>query len=82
MTPEKALETINRILFPPLRDSHDFKHKVNGDACLGLDGALFDLKRLEADRVCIRTIERTLQKLMDVKKVLQEAGLNQPSEPA
>jgi hypothetical protein len=59
---------------------------ISGDTCGNLDGLLFDLRRfhddgLPPDRVCIKTVERVRQKLLEVKRILRESGLQQPSSP-
>jgi len=84
MNSEAALDAINRALFPPLRRREGVM--ISGDACLNLGGVLFDLKRLRdnesaPDRVCIKTVERVRQQLLEVKRILQESGLQQPSPP-
>lgn len=45
-----------------------------GDADENLSAALYDLKRLKADQVCINTIERVLEQLIAARKAL--AGSN------
>ena len=82
MNSEAELVAINRALFPPLRKQEGVM--VSGGACADLDGLLFDLKRflddgLPPDRVCIRTVERVRLQLLEVKKILRGAGLEEPS---
>ena len=75
MKPEAALAAINAALFPtPVRGEYDYL--VNMDACLNLQGVLIDLERLKRfDPVCIRTIRRVHQQLVEVKRILREAGV-------
>ena len=88
MNSEAALDAINRALFPPRRKGEGPTKglMISGDACSSLGGLLFDLKRLRdhelaPDRACIKTVERVRQQLLEVKGILREAGLEQPSPP-
>lgn len=72
MEPEEALRAISNALFPPPKKEGDFL--VVGDAYTNLEGARIDLKRMGADPVCIRTIERVQGQLVEVSEILQRAG--------
>lgn len=74
MKAEDALEKINSALFPPAKKQRDGV-MIDSDAYYNLEGAILDLKRLKADAVCIRTIERVQQQILAVSKVLQKAGI-------
>jgi hypothetical protein len=73
MKPEAALEAINKALFAPPRREGGLT--VTGDAYWSLAGARVDLERAGASPVCIRTIERVQQQLMEVADVLRKMGL-------
>jgi hypothetical protein len=73
MEPEAALRAISNALFPPPRKEGDFL--VGGGAYWDLEGAGIDLKRMGADPVCIRTIERVQKQLIEVSEILQKAGV-------
>jgi hypothetical protein len=73
MKPEAALEAISNALFPPPRREGGLM--VTGDAYWSLASARVDLERKGASPVCIRTIERVQQQIMEVAEVLRKAGL-------
>ena len=69
MTPEEKLQAVRDALFPanvPDGDGHYISH----DAGDNLDGALYDLKRLGADQVCIDTIDRVVGQLTRARIIL------------
>jgi hypothetical protein len=68
-----ALEAIKNALFPPSRKAEGGQ-MISGDALDNLEGARIDLERLGADPVCIRTIERVQQQLIEVSRILQAVG--------
>jgi hypothetical protein len=73
---EAALEAIKAIddaLFPPPRREGGLM--VTGDAYWSLANARVDLERAGASAVCIRTIERVQQQIMEVADVLRKVGL-------
>jgi len=72
MEPKAALEAINRALFPPPRQEQGMM--VSADACENLLGVRIDLERFGGDPVCVRTIERVQQQLLEVAAVLRKAG--------
>ncbi len=74
LRPEDALAKINAALFPPPRKERG-EVMVCADAYYELEGAIIDLKRLKADAVCIKTVERVQQQILAVSKVLQKAGV-------
>jgi hypothetical protein len=75
MKTEAALAAIAAALFPPpVRGEGDYP--INSDACLNLQGVLIDLEQRSTDPVCIRTIRRVHQQLVEVKRILREAGFD------
>ena len=72
LKPEDALHAIDNALFPETREQQGLR--VSGHAYWNLAGARIDLERTVADAVCIRTIQRVQQQLLDVAKILHEAG--------
>jgi hypothetical protein len=72
MEPKAALEAINRALFPPPRQEQGMM--VSADAYENLRGVGIDLERFGGDSVCVRTIERVQQQLLEVAAVLRKAG--------
>lgn len=69
-----ALEEIKDVLFARPKQREDGV-LVSSDAYYELEGALIDLKRTNADEVCIRTVERVQKQISKVHKILQNAGL-------
>jgi hypothetical protein len=63
---------LREALFPEARKNEDGV-LICFDVDLDLAGALYDLKRLEADKVCINTIERVLARLRTVRSILEES---------
>lgn len=47
---------------------------VDDDAYYNLDAALYDLRRTNADRGCIRTLERVQKKILRVMKLCEKFG--------
>jgi hypothetical protein len=74
MESQAALEAIMNALFPPPRKA-EAGFMISGDALDNLLGARIDLERLGVDPVCIRTIERVRQQLVEVSRILQAAGI-------
>jgi hypothetical protein len=71
MTAEQKIKALREALFPKARKNED-GWLICFDADLDLAVALYDLKRLEADKVCISTIERVLARLRTVRSILEE----------
>lgn len=71
MTPEQKLATIQEILFPE-RTKDSEGGWVDHDAVINLSATLYDLRRTQADTVCIQTVVWALQRLYDVRKLLLE----------
>jgi hypothetical protein len=74
MEPKAALEAINRALFPTPRKENGMM--VNADAYENLRGVRIDLEQIGGDPVCIRTIQRVQQQLLEVAAVLRKAGFD------
>lgn len=68
-TSADRVEAIRQTLFPPETPKGD-RSTICHDADENLDAALYDLKRLKADPACIRTIERVLKQIHDVRLIL------------
>ena len=65
-----ALKGIENALFPaPYKNAEG--DNISDDAYYNLEGALYDLKRTGADKVCIHTIERVQEKIFQVHKIFQ-----------
>lgn len=45
----------------------------SADAYDNLHGARIDLERFKADKVCLNTIDRVMQQLLSVKKVITDS---------
>jgi hypothetical protein len=73
MNAKEALEAINNALFPMPRKEQGGV-MVSSDAYANLQGVRIDLKRMDADVVCIRTIERVQKQLLEVSKILHLMG--------
>lgn len=78
MSKEKvAIKWALQALEPPVRtkkskDGTEFQ--VNGSAYWELEGALHDLKRTKADKVCIKTIERVQSQIHKALNALKSAS--------
>jgi hypothetical protein len=70
-TAEQKVKALREALFPEARKNEDGV-LIFFDADEDLAAALYDLKRLQADKVCISTIERVLGRLRTVRSILEE----------
>jgi hypothetical protein len=71
MKAEAALDAINKVLFPPPRLG-EMGLKISSDACINLQGVMIDIE--DVDPVCYRTVRRVHQQLVEVKRILHQAG--------
>lgn len=71
MTAEQKIKALREALFPEGRKNED-DWLICFDADLNLAGALYDLRRLKADKVYINTIETVLDRLRTVRSILEE----------
>lgn len=58
-------------LFPKPRKSRDGSY-TSSDAYYNLEGALYDLRKSGADRVCIHTVARVVRQLAQAKHALED----------
>lgn len=68
-SPEDRLIAVGNTLFPPQTENADGSHTLH-DSDENLCAALYDLQRLNADRVCINTIRKVLVRLQEAKRLL------------
>lgn len=69
MTPTERLEAVSSALFPPSTANEDGS-KILHDADENLSAAIYDLERLQADKVCISTISRVLKQIQAARDIL------------
>lgn len=68
----EALRQVREALFPePVKDGNGYY--TDSSAFWNLEGARVDLERLKADRVCINTIKRVQQQLVEAERAIVAA---------
>lgn len=73
MKAETALARINKALFPtPTKMASGAM--LDQNAYYELEGALIDLERTGADRVCIETVRRVQKQINEVSNILRAVG--------
>ena len=74
---QDLIQKLEKALFPEAEKRDGFN--VSADAYYNIGGAIYDLKRMGADAVCIRTLERIEEQLYAARKLLR-APHSQPSD--
>ena len=65
---KNRITKVKDILFPSIGSDIN----IINDVDLNLESALYDLKRLKADKVCISTIEDVLEQLYKARRIIEK----------